>query len=281
MQKFIGHCGMSMINNQSFYFANRFDWIMMNNMIKKNTEIPKTIYIKLDFLPQYMNTILSLKNDFVLITGCSDYSPQVNFKKEYNQLITHPKLKKWYAENNLSTHEKIQSLPVGFATHSKEYEDKLLEIRKTININEKTDKIFCCWRQRNENCCGKEFIERGTLTSFVNEYPEIFKVEPPNLKESEFQKYLSLSKYCMCPLGNGVDCAPKILECFFLKTIPIVRKNANCLNLYKKYPVIWVDNFLDILNMTLEYDKNIDWDSIINEFTCDYWYNKIINSIYE
>jgi len=62
-----------------------------------------------------------------------------------------------------------------------------------------------------------------------------------------------------------------------LKTIPIVRKNYNTLNLYKKYPVIWVDNFSDILSMELEYDKYIDWDNIIETFTCDYIFNNIVS----
>jgi hypothetical protein len=84
-------------------------------------------------------------------------------------------------------------------------------------------------------------------------------------------------KWCLCPLGNGVDCAPKIVECFFLKTIPIIKKNFNVINLYKNYPVIFVDDFKDVLNMKLPYDSNIDWNSIINTFTCEYWYNKIIS----
>ena len=276
MQRFIGHDGWSMIDNRSFYFANYFDWIMMQDKIIKKTEQPRHVYVKIDYLDNYCNEIKNIKNDFILITGCSDYSPQVNYKDSYSKIIDLPHLKKWYAENNLSNHPKMYSLTVGFATHTKEYEDNLLAIRKDIVIENKINKIFCCWRQRDSNCCGDEFIERNRMTNFIHNYPNIFSTHNDCLSTIDFQKRLAQYKWCLCPLGNGVDCAPKIVECFFLKTIPIVKRNVNVFNLYKKYPVIWVDNFTDILHMNLEYDETIDWDNIINEFTCEYWYNKII-----
>jgi hypothetical protein len=74
-----------------------------------------------------------------------------------------------------------------------------------------------------------------------------------------------------------VDCSPKIVECFFLKTIPIVRRNNNLLRLYGRYPVIWVDDFKEVLDMKLVYNDNIEWDRIIDEFTCEYWVNKILH----
>jgi hypothetical protein len=276
MQKYIGHCGLSMINNSSFYFANYFDWIMLKDKIIKKTEKPRHVYLKIDFIKKYMNEIKNIKNDFILVTGCGDYSPQINCREEYLIIINLPTLKKWYAENNLSDHQKMYSLTVGFATHSKEYEDNLLSIGKTVIIENKINKIFCCWRPRTENCCGNQFIERGNMTHFIHTYPDIFYIQKEGLTTNEFQQTLSKYKWCLCPLGNGVDCAPKILECFFLKTIPIVRKNYNVLNLYKNYPVIWVDNFTDILHMELQYDTLIDWDNIINSFTCEAWFNKII-----
>jgi len=276
MQKYIGHCGLSMLNNSSFYFANYFDWIMMKDKIIKKTENPRHVYLKIDFIKKYMNELKNIKNEFILITGCGDYSPQINFREEYFIIINLPKLKKWYAENNVSDHPKMYSLTVGFATHTKEYEDMLLTIGKTVDIENKIDKIFCCWRPRNNNCCGNQFIERGNMTKFIHTYPNIFDIQKNDLTTIEFQQKLSTYKWCLCPLGNGVDCAPKILECFFLKTIPIVRKNYNVLSLYKNYPVIWVNNFSDILHMELKYDKFIDWDNIIKSFTCESLYNKII-----
>lgn len=276
-QRFIGHCGISMMQNQGFYFANRFDWIMMRNYIQKNTLIPRTIYIKTDYLMQYLPIIMSIQSDFILVSGCSDYSPQIHCYYAFMNIINHRHLIKWYSENNLSNHPKMYSLTVGFATHTQEYETNLLRIRciRTTKI----DKVFCCWRERNSNCCGESFVERGEMTSFIHEHPEIFDIYEPRLSETEYQHKISSYKWCLCPLGNGIDASPKLLECLFLKTIPIVRKNHNVMELYKNYPVIWVDEFTDILQMKLAYDENIDWDNIMNQFTCDYWVEKITNTI--
>jgi len=276
MQRFLGHCGKSMANNTSFYFANNFDWIMLKDKIIKKKEEPNTIYIKIDYLPKYLYELMNIKNDFILITGCSDYSPQINFPREYNILIKMSNLIKWYAENNVALHPKMHSLSVGFSTHSKIYEDNLLAIANTLDVKKKINKIFCCWRTRYINCCGPQFVERGKDIEFINDHPNIFYIQKQNLTTTHFQKTLSMYKWCLCPLGNGTDAAPKIIECFFLKTIPIVKKTANVWQLYKKYPVIWVNKFSDILNIELQYDISIDWDKIVEEFTCDFWFKKIV-----
>jgi hypothetical protein len=250
----------------------------MKDRIQKNIDIPKTIYIKTDYLKQYIDTILDINTDFILISGSSDYSPQINFKAEYEKIIMMPNLIKWYAENNLSDHEKMHSLTIGFATHTREYEDSLLHIRNTICVTEnKVDAIFCCWRYRDFNVCGNEFIERTSMTNFVYDNPVLFHTYPSNMNILDYQSTIAKYKWCLCPLGNGVDCAPKIVECFFLKTIPIVRRNSHLLRLYGRYPVVWVDDFKEVLDMKLVYDDKIEWDRIIDEFKCEYWINKILN----
>ena len=93
MQRFIGHDGWTMLDNTSFYFANYFDWIMMQDKIIKKTETPRHVYIKTDYLNKYCNELKNINNDFILITGCSDYSPQINFKDTYLKIIDLPHLK--------------------------------------------------------------------------------------------------------------------------------------------------------------------------------------------
>jgi hypothetical protein len=54
----------------------------------------------------------------------------------------------------------MYSLTVGFATHTKQYEDDLLKVSTNINISIKIDKIFCCWMNRFANVCGNQYVER-------------------------------------------------------------------------------------------------------------------------
>lgn len=266
-----------MCNDRGFYFSNIFDWVMTQNRIIKNISPPRHIYIKLDFLPKYFNLINTLENPFILISGCSDMSPQIHYKEYYDKLIQNENLDKWYMENNHSNHPKTRSLSVGFATHSEKFENDLLNIRKSVNINNKKERIFCCWRNRDENCCGNEFYERNeSLELFVNKN-ELCDVYQPNLSAYEYQKKLSEYKWCLCPLGNGMDHAPKLLECLFLKTIAICKKNANSMSLYSDYPIIWVDNWDDINNDVLKY-HDADWDKIVDDFRYKNWFKKITST---
>ena len=53
----------------------------------------------------------------------------------------------------------------------------------------------------------------------------------------------------ICPQGNGVDCH-RNWEVLYLKRVPIMKKNNYLQELYKNYPVLWVDDFADV-NKTL------------------------------
>ena len=80
------------------------------------------------------------------------------------------------------------SLTVGLATHDTAYERKLLEIRQTIGI--KKNKIFCCFRQRTENCCGDKFVERQYLL-FINNHQKYIDYYD-NLNNNELNKSFSM-----------------------------------------------------------------------------------------
>ena len=213
MQKYIGHDGRAMVDNRSFYFANNFDWVITKDKIIKNKVIPNSIYIKIDYINKWLHQILKIKNNFILITGCSDFSPQIHFSKAFNIIINLPNLVAIYSENNLSSHPKAFSLPVGFATHDKDYEDKLLILKEKINVKEKINKVFCCWRPRGNNCCGEEFNDRNNKTDFIKTNSKVNFYQ--NLTQNNFNEKLSKHKWCLCTVGNGTDPTPCILECFF------------------------------------------------------------------
>lgn len=49
-------------------------------------------------------------------------------------------------------------------------------------------------------------------------------------------------KFMICPQGNAVDCH-RNWEVLYLKRVPIMVKNDYLQELYKNYPVLWVDDF--------------------------------------
>jgi hypothetical protein len=275
---FMGTKSQKLISDEEYFFTKHFDWVFMRNKIVKRKLIPQTCYIKTDYLNKYLNDILNINTNFILVSGCSDYSPIIKFKSSYEKIIKHPCLIKWYAQNNLSTHPKMCSLSVGLYNSDLNYENNILTLRS--QSIKKIDKIFVCYRGRGGNVCGKKYVERPICGPFLNNHKNIIARHGNISNKNEFIKHLYNYKWCFCPLGNGVDHGPKIVECFLLKTIPICKKNHNAYSLYGKYPVIWINDFNEILtDKQLIYPDNIDWDNILEDFKHKNIFNKIFNKI--
>jgi hypothetical protein len=83
-------------------FLREFDWILCNNTIVKNKEIPKTICIKTDFLPKYTELLenLAVGGNFALVSCASNFSPIYRFPDETRRILENPYLQAWYSENN-------------------------------------------------------------------------------------------------------------------------------------------------------------------------------------
>ena len=58
----------------------------------------------------------------------------------------------------------------------------------------------------------------------------------------------------ICPQGNGVDCH-RNWEVLYLKRVPIMKKSKYLQELYKYYPILWVNDFMDCTK-TLLTDNN-------------------------
>jgi hypothetical protein len=274
MEYFLGHNGVLMAENIGCDFSHKFDWIVTQDTIIKKKDIPNSIYVKIDYLPRFAYEILpTITNRFLLITGCGDASPQLNFNAEYNVIIDNPFLIHWYMENMYQKNNKISSLPVGLATHTIELEETLLEIRnKTINNNKK-EKIFCCWHDRSYNICGSVFNVRGNLKQFVKQFPNSFDVYEHQMDLIEFLTLLSQYQYAFCPHGNGIDPNPTAWYCLALGVTPIVLATANAKDMFKDInSVIFIKDPNEIIDCKIKLSQ-VD----INFLTSDYWAKKILN----
>jgi|688.fasta_scaffold88206_5 hypothetical protein len=279
--KFLADDGHFLIKNQPSRFANYFDWIMTEHTTLKQKDIPKTIFVKTDYLPRFVNqNLLYITNNFKLITGSSDWSPVINFRKEYDAILSNPYLIHWYMTNSLQSHPKITAYPGGLC-HNETSDKLLLDVRNNIKKQD-SNKILCVWRTRNFNVCGNQYITRDIVKSFIKQNNETFDWYVPNLSTENFYKLMSQYKFVLCPVGNGVDPCPKAFEAIILKTIPIMIKTQNTCDVYTDLPVLLVDDFSEVLNMNLseiyESKKYLFDDKYLFKLTCEYWVEKISNS---
>lgn len=149
-QVFLGQNGIKMLNGTPDCFSQHFDCqITLSKIYFKNNN-PKSYYVKTDFLPMFVNQVLpTISENFVLITACSDYSPEVNFNLEYNTIINHEKLQCWFMNNMKTKIPKAFSLPAGLAAgqfwngcNEQEVDDFLLNIRDNKKKTKKLIKYF-------------------------------------------------------------------------------------------------------------------------------------------
>lgn len=278
---FLADDGHLLIKNRPSRFSSMFDWIVTENDVLKKKAVPETIFVKTDYLPRFVcNDFPSLSMPFILITGSSDWSPSVNFPREYEILVESCLVTKWYMLNCLSVHEKVFSYPGGLC-HNEVSDEILLSTRREA-VKREDDKILCIWRNRDFNVCGDKYITRHRVETFVKEHTDIFDWVDATLTTTEFYQLLSRYKFVLCPVGNGVDPCPKAFEALIVKTIPIMIRTRNTEEVYADLPSILLDSFEALRNMKNlddiyeSYKERLSDDSLLEKFSCEYWYNTIM-----
>jgi hypothetical protein len=288
-QIFLGQNSQKMMQGIPDGISMNFDWVITANRIFKNEENPKTIYMKTDFLPMFVSSILpTIKNEFVLITGCSDYSPEVNFNREYNVLINYPLLKYWYMSNMRTKTPKSSGIPCGLSncldapgkpySTDEEVDQLLLTIRNQVNKEEKIDKVFCCFRNRDFNVCGQDMIIRPKILQIIKDRTDIFDFYETNSLDFEnFIKTMSKYKYSLCTHGNGMDPNPTSLVSHMVYTTPVVYKTPNSVSIFEDTDsVIFFEDLEQVIDKSLYKETPyIDYNQMTNSF----WVNKIKSHI--
>jgi hypothetical protein len=286
-QIFVEQDGNKMLADVPDYFSIYFDWQVTRTKVYKNTDTPKTVYIKTDFLPFFVNTVLpQIHNEFILITACSDFSPEINFNREYHILLNSPKVKFWFMNNMRNKNEKSYSLPAGFGASAgnfwpgcseKDADELVLKMRGAVNIKQKiSDKIFCGFRNRDSNSCGSDMVIRPAILEIVNKNKDLFDIYDP-MPFPKFLETLSKYKYCLNPHGNGMDPSPTCWLSLAMYTIPVIYKTPNVVDMFTDTDsVIFFEKFEEIINRDLYSNRSF----IKFEFlTCEYWANKIKSKI--
>ena len=272
---FAGSNGNKLVRDEACEFSSNFDWVITRTKIIKKKDIPKTVYCKTDFLPSFCDVLCSIENNFTLITGGSDYSPQVNFKSYFDKIISNPFVDKWFMENKSYDHPKVKSSPVGLGA---KFEDKYMDIKFLNAINKspeiKKNIVFCSWNNRTMNDCGQENCIRPRVREIIKQNT-MFQWYDPTLPFQEFIDILSQHKYALCPIGNGLDPAPTCWFCLGLGVIPIIWSTPNSRDLYSDVEdhVIFFEDPQSLVNIKLQDKQPL---SDISFLTSQYWLDKII-----
>ena len=104
-------CNMYSLND-CFYELSDYNFYLLNDN--------DILYIKIDFLPIFINNINTLTKKIILVSGCSDYTvPNSLFsEEEFLKLVENKNILHLFIQNCVYKHSKITILPIGLDYHT-------------------------------------------------------------------------------------------------------------------------------------------------------------------
>ena len=228
------------------------------------------VFVKNDLLKYYFeNYHTKINNQYILISHNSDENIENENIKFLDENIIH-----WFVQNlNIKNSDKISAIPIGLENmryRKNGLVKDFLSVKKIVEIKDGVLSAF------NENT---NFDERSHLKKIVDDIDYI-----ENKIFSSTQEYLSAlnkSKFCICPIGNGLD-THRIWESLIFDVTPIVTKNQMTQNFFEMgVPLLILDDWKQLISLSLEdlidlnkINKNKDY---IKYTEFDFWMN-IVNS---
>ncbi len=240
----------------------------------------KIIFCKTDFISSELENISRLPNKVILITGNSDYPITDHNTKNLPENII-----KWYAQNALTFHEKIEPIPMGIENrfdcnregHGIGYFDRVELKENLINRNlsvTPTKNIYANF-QVSTNFSHRIQVRDVCSTSIHIDWEE------PNLNLENFFNKILEYKMVVCPAGNGVD-THRLWEVIYSNRIPITIKvgEYKIYDLYKKLPIVILDNIEQLMDLSLineKYEESKNNFKNIDMIDFNFWKNEIYN----
>jgi hypothetical protein len=192
--------------------------------------------------------------------------------------------KYWFAKNCYSKKENIIPIPIGM--QNKRWDrmpgdsfrevfyitgcslGKNIEPTKSAYLNIKIsttkDKRKLCW----DECTNMSFVTSN-------------KRENQNLPYNQFVEQMLDHKFIISPDGNGIDCH-RHWESFHCNRIPVIKDKYPLYRLYKDFPVLWVDEWTDLIDLDLDKIYNEMKDNLnIKLLTQSYWNDLIMEKVNE
>jgi hypothetical protein len=234
-----------------------------------------------------LNTIRIRNKKTILITGNSDITIDEGLLNKMPDNIH-----KWYAQNGLGNHPKLEIIPEGlqpsFGSKGGDVGYEIAIVKEQL-LNDLSDDIppknlvyanFAVatnprFRENIKNICiNSHFIDWDETVNF-SDYSLYNNFESLNYFYKKILNYQSV----VCPIGNGID-THRVYETLYLNRIPITFNRLIYEKLYHNYPVVLLDNPEELNDENLiisriKSAKNKIFDE--NMLYYDYWKNVILN----
>jgi len=181
----------------------------------------------------FRRILSQLQNDFILVTHNSDQ----NITSECVDILEHPRLRFWHAQNVLVNHSKLGGIPIGVANSMWGHGDVAALGRVIASCPSKSNNFYF-------------YFNIGTNVAARSLCKDILETKGLRFDSaaSDFESYLrhmSSHKYAICPPGNGID-SHRIWEAMYLGVIPICLRSVFTEKVNRQFPIILLDSWADL-----------------------------------
>ena len=176
------------------------------------------------------------------------------------------------AVNALAHGGKVIPAPYGVQRKMSRLDTRIDQLKNAMGKN--LDPPLQFYINHNDNSHG----ERKGLKDLFRNWAT---VEDQRVDYTNFLLNLARHKFVLCPRGNAIDCH-RNWEVLYMKRVPVMKRDSYLEELFKNYPVLFVDKYSDITKDLLlenehlfEQAQKMDltrltlrgfFDNIINEY---------------
>ena len=104
-------------------------------------------------------------------------------------------------------------------------------------------------------------------------------VDENRVSYKDFLLRLKQCKFMICPRGNAVDCH-RNWEVLYMRRVPIMKRDPYLEELFKDYPVLWVDDFAEVTQTMLMDNYHLyeqAQDLILGELSLPYYFQTTLH----
>ena len=148
------------------------------------------------------------------------------------------------AVNAIAHGGKVVPAPYGVQRRMNDSDDRIEVLKKAMW---ESDYVYPYYLYVSHNEDSHE-ERKGIKELFRNNTWAI--VDENRVSYKDFLSRLKQCKFMICPRGNAVDCH-RNWEVLYMRRVPVMKRDSYLEQLFKNYPVLWVDDFAEVTQTML------------------------------
>ena len=146
---------------------------------------------------------------------------------------------------------KVVPAPYGVQRKMTPNDDHIERLNNAMKTNVNASEAKLLYVNHNDNSHPERL---GIKDLFRDEYWA--NVDEKRVDYYHFLLNLANHKFIVCPRGNAIDCH-RNWEVLYMRRVPVMKRDAYLEELYKDYPVLFVDNYSDITEDLLKSNNHL------------------------